>query len=180
VDVSPSGGGNIEVDETAPSSYPATSTFTSGASVRLEAVPASGYRFDSWSGDLSGTTNPTVITIDCNKKVTAKFSQIIMHTLTMQVKGSGSTSPAVGVQSYEEGTTVSVTATSGTGWQFDSWTGDVADPHSATTVLITDSDKTVIANFSKVKPSWWLISGIIAAVIVIGVTIWLVIRTRAS
>jgi len=179
VDVSPSGGGIVEVDETDASSYPATSIFTSGASVRLEAVPASGYRFDSWSGDLSGATNPTVITIDCNKKVTAKFSQI-MHTLTMQVNGSGSTSPAVGIQSYGEVTKVSVTATSGTGWQFDSWTGDVADPYSATTVLIIDSDKIVIANFSKVKPSWWLIGGIIAAIIVIGVTIWLAIRTRVG
>lgn len=177
MDVSPSGSGIIKVDQIAPSSYPAT--FTNGASVYLEAVPTSGYRFDSWSGDLSGTTNPTTITIDCNKKVTAKFSQI-MHTLTMQVNGTGSTTPTIGKQSYREGTTVSITAAPASGWQFESWTGDVADPYSATTALVINSHKTVIANFSKVKPNWWLIGSIIAGIIIISVIIWLGVRNRAA
>jgi len=180
VDVSPSGGGTIEINQTAPSSYPMTSTFKNGVSVRLEAVPASGYRFDNWSGDLSGSnTNPTTIVMSCSKNITANFSQI-MHTLTMQVSNSGSTTPEAGTYSYSEGTAVNITATPDNGWQFDSWTGDVADPDLATTTVTIDSDKTLAANFSQVKPSWWLIGGITAGIIIIVVIIWLVVRRRAA
>ena len=73
--VSPSDGGTIKVDQIVPSSYPATFTFANGESVRLQAMPTSGYQFDGWSEDLSGTSNPTTIVIDCDKQVTANFSQ---------------------------------------------------------------------------------------------------------
>jgi uncharacterized repeat protein (TIGR02543 family) len=76
VDVSPSVGGILELNEAAQPSYPVTSTFISGESVYLKAMPVSGYRFNNWTGDLSGTTNPTSIVIDCNKKITANFSKV--------------------------------------------------------------------------------------------------------
>lgn len=66
-------GGSVIVNQAAPSSEPATYTFKSGTHVRLEAVPASGYLFDSWSGDLSGKANPATIVMDCNKSITANF-----------------------------------------------------------------------------------------------------------
>ncbi|MFC2041114.1 hypothetical protein ACFLTY_02185 [Chloroflexota bacterium] len=68
-------GGSVKVNRAIPSSELTTYTFKNGSNVRLEAVPAAGYLFDSWSGDLSGTANPTTITIDCNKNVTANFSK---------------------------------------------------------------------------------------------------------
>ena len=76
MDVSPGGGGIVKIDQTAPSSFPNTYDFESGTSVPLEAVPAPGYTFDNWSGDLSGTANPATIVIDCNKRITANFSQV--------------------------------------------------------------------------------------------------------
>ena len=88
MDVSPVGAGTIQVNQTAPASYPTDSTFSSGESVRLEAVPTSGYHFDSWEGDLSGSANPTTIAMTCNKRVIAKFSKT-MHTVTIGIKGSG-------------------------------------------------------------------------------------------
>jgi uncharacterized repeat protein (TIGR02543 family) len=176
--VSPSGGGGVEIDQTVPSSYPAASKFASGESVGLQAVPAPGYSFDYWSGDLSGTSNPTTITIDCNRNVTARFSQI-EHNLVVQVHGAGSTTPTGG-QSYLYGATVDITATPDSGWQFESWTGDVADPHSLTTIVFMDSDKTVVANFSQVKRTWFLPGGVAAAVVVIGVITWLALRTRTA
>ena len=42
----------------------------------LTAVPAPGYSFDRWSGDASGTDNPTTITIDSNKSVVAHFKKL--------------------------------------------------------------------------------------------------------
>ena len=177
MDVSPAGGGIVEVNQTTPSSYPSTSTFTNKAYVHLEAIPTPGYYFANWSGALSGTTNPITITIDCNKKITANFAQI-MHTLTISVNGSGSTSPTAGKHSYQEGTVVSITATPDSGWQFDSWTGDVAEPDLTTTTLTMDSNKTITANFAEVKPSWWLIGGTIVGVMIVGVIIWFAVRSR--
>ena len=178
MDVGP-GGGIVEVNQVTPSSYPATFTFTNGASVRLKAVPSSGYDFNNWSGDVSVTSNPITIVIDCNKKITANFFRI-MHTLTMRVNGNGSTTPGVGNHTYGEGTMVSITAIPDSSWQFDGWTGNVAEPDSATAVVTIDSDKTVTANFSQVKPSWWLIGGIIAGVIIICMIILLAVRSRAA
>lgn len=180
MNVSPSDGGTVRVDQTAPSAYPATLTFKSGTSVRLEAVPASGYGFKNWSGDLSGTTNPTTIVIECKEELTANFSRV-MHTLTMHVNGRGSTSPAVGNHSYREGTVVGITATPDVGWQFDRWTGDVADPASAVTTVTMDSTVTLTTNFSRIKPAWWRIGGIIAGVIIaVGVIIRFTGRRRTT
>ena len=103
-----------------------------------------------------------------------------MHTLTIKTNGSGSATPTVGNHSYGEGTVVDITATPHKGWQFDSWTGGVADAGSANTKVTIDSDKIVTANFSQVKSSWWLIGSIIAGVIIITVIILLTVRSRIS
>jgi len=175
VDVSPSSGGTVKVDQTVASSYPAVYPFRNGTNVRLEAVPASGYLFNDWSGDLSHTTNPTTIVIDCDKRIIANFSQ--MMTLTMAVSGTGSTNPAPGTYDYREGTVVSIEATTDTGWQFDSWTGDVSDTSSAVTTVTMDSDKTITANFSV---SWPLVGGVIGGVVLIVLLVVVLITRRSA
>ena len=69
-----SGGGYIQTGNYTPSSYPDTIYYDSGSVAKLEAVPDFGHVFDGWSGDLSGTDNPAVLLIDCDKNVTANFS----------------------------------------------------------------------------------------------------------
>ncbi len=44
--------------------------------VSVEALAHDGYRFSSWSGNASGTTNPITITVDSDKSITANFSEI--------------------------------------------------------------------------------------------------------
>ena len=73
MDVS-SGDGIIKTDQITAPSYPYTYDIDSDTSVSVEAVPDFGYVFDGWSGDLSGTTNPATIVMDCDKSVTANFS----------------------------------------------------------------------------------------------------------
>ena len=73
VDVSPSGGGDVEVKGRVPGSYPAKRTVTKGSRVHLEAQPVPGYYFVSWSGDLIGNENPTDVKINTNTTIVAYF-----------------------------------------------------------------------------------------------------------
>ena len=64
--VSPTGAGT-----TTPSV--GTHTYPTGTAVNISATPIGDYVFDHWHGDLSGSTNPTSLTINGNKTVTAYF-----------------------------------------------------------------------------------------------------------
>src|SRR5690349_13832389 len=47
--------------------------YSSGTPVQLTASANSSYHFGSWSGALSGTTNPQSVTMNAAKSVTANF-----------------------------------------------------------------------------------------------------------
>ncbi len=116
--------------------------------VNITAIPASGWQFDSWTGDVADPSSAsTTVTMDADKTVTANFSRAPDVTLTMAVNGNGSTSPTVGNHTYAAGTMVPIAAIADAGWQFDNWSGDVADPNSVITTIAMDADKTVTANF---------------------------------
>jgi hypothetical protein len=68
----------------------------------------------------------------------------------MAVTGSGTTDPAVGNHTYAQGTVVNISANAAGGWQFASWSGDVANPGSASTTVTMDGNKTVTANFTEI------------------------------
>jgi uncharacterized repeat protein (TIGR02543 family) len=80
------GSGTIQSD-------PAGDKFPAGTRVTLTATPAPGWRFEGWSGDLTGTDNPAVITIDRDKSITANFTPlppIITAQPVSQTVGAGS------------------------------------------------------------------------------------------
>ena len=52
-----------------------TYEYYDGTQVTITASPASGWEFNHWSGDASGTSPTIVITMDSNKDVTAYFEQ---------------------------------------------------------------------------------------------------------
>jgi len=56
---------------------PNLSVYDSGATVTLTAVPNTGYKFTSWSGAVTGTTNPTTVKMTSAKSVSALFSTIV-------------------------------------------------------------------------------------------------------
>ena len=133
--VSPDGGGTID---------PATGTYDTGTEVILTAEPASGYRFDRWSGDATGTSGSVTITMDNNKSVTAHFQA--QYTLNASVSpiGSGTIDPATGT--YDSGTRVTLTAEPASGYRFDRWSGD-ATGTSSSVIITMDDDKSVTARF---------------------------------
>ena len=47
----------------------------------LTASPASGYQFTKWEGSVTGTANPTTVTMNGNKNVTAVFSPPVQAPL---------------------------------------------------------------------------------------------------
>jgi uncharacterized repeat protein (TIGR02543 family) len=63
------GNGSVTLD-------PPGGTYNEGTVVTLTAAADSGWQFDNWSGDLTGSTNPATITMDANKTVTANFSEV--------------------------------------------------------------------------------------------------------
>ena len=84
-----------------------------------------------------------------------------------------------GLHDYAQGSVVDIVAIADSGWRFDSWTGDVADPSSATTTVTVATDMVVTALFKQSKLIWWLIGGGSAAVLAAGVLVGLAIRRRA-
>ena len=125
-------------------------TYAEGTVVSIEATPDDGWQFVRWSGDVAdANARNTTVTLDADKSVIAHFSKVI-HELAVSIDGQGSTTPAAGKHTYAKGTVVSIEATPDDGWQFVSWSGDVADVNSANTTITIDANKSVTARFSQV------------------------------
>ncbi len=144
--VDPSGSGSISLS-------PSDGTYDEGTLVTVTANPSSGYEFDHWNGDGTGSTTSIDITMDSDKTVTAHFTEIVeRYTLTTSVDPSGggtvSLSPSGGT--YDEGTTVTVTASASSGYVFDHWSGDAGG--SSTSIDVTmNNDKSIVAHFTAVN-----------------------------
>lgn len=78
--ISATGMGSVVLD-------PPGGVYNDGTFVTLTANPDSGWSFDSWSGDVTGSTNPTGITMDANKSVTAAFFEPSAIPPTAQANG---------------------------------------------------------------------------------------------
>ena len=152
LDVAPENGGTVVIDGTTRYSFPVSRTFEEDTVIQLKAQPMVGYEFIGWSGDIESSENPLEVTAEYHMAVVANFSPI-KHNMTVDINGQGATAPKIGTYSYNQGTTVSIRATPDSGWQFDGWIGEVADPDSATTIIVIDSEKDIIANFSQIMHS---------------------------
>jgi len=75
------------------------------------------------------------------------------YELTVSVDGSGSTSPAVGIHSYEEGSEVAVSAHPSSGWAFNHWLLDSVDVGSANPYTVTmDENHSLTVVFTEIPP----------------------------
>jgi uncharacterized repeat protein (TIGR02543 family) len=123
---------------------PATYTYDEGETVDIEATASAGYRFDSWSGDASGTDNPVSILMNGDKTVTASF--IRQYTLTIAAGEGGTTSPAPGTYTYDTGTVADILSTASAGYRFAGWSGDAVGTANPVSVTM-NGEMTVTANF---------------------------------
>jgi len=139
--ISPTTNGSVERS-------PNQTTYTEGTVVTLTAVPNPGWQFAVWGGNLSGNTNPTTITMDSNKTVTANFTQIY-YTLEVSTVGSGSVTWSPNQTTYASGAEVTLTAAPAEDWQFAGWSGSLTGNTNPATVTM-DDDKTITANFTEI------------------------------
>lgn len=135
--VNPSGGGSVD---------PSGGSYESGASVTLTAIPSSGYRFDHWGEDASGTTATLNLVMDASKTVTAYFTRLYTLSTTCSPAEGGSISPSRGT--YDAGTAVALTAAAELGYAFSRWSGTDSNGVNPTTVTMS-SDKSVIVYFTE-------------------------------
>lgn len=97
---------------------PDSAFYDNGMGVTLIASANTGRHFAGWSGDVSGSTNPVVITMDADKQVVASFALNVITVLTdrasVSVPEGGSTNIRVRLSAQPTGdTVVAVARTSG-------------------------------------------------------------------
>jgi len=126
---------------------PAGGAYIPGAVITLTATPKTGYVFNGWSGDLTGTANPATITMDKNKSVTANFKAVTYTLAASGTNGTVSLSPVGG--SYLAGTQVTLTAKSNAGFVFSEWSGDLTGTENPVKITM-DTNKNVTANFKRI------------------------------
>jgi hypothetical protein len=118
VNVNPSVGGSVTKN-------PNKTTYVYGEQVTLTATANSGYSFSGWSEDVSGMANPTTITVNSSKAVTANFT-VAGETVSIPTTPTGSTRGVTGKNySYATGSSTSNLGHS-VEYQFD-WKGDGSD-----------------------------------------------------
>jgi PKD repeat protein len=131
---------------------PGVYTFDEGTEIDVTAIADAGWGFDQWllDGVDVGDANPYSVTMDADHALTARFFEVVTFDLTIAVNGSGTTDPAPGVHTYDEGTDVDVIATPDGGWMFDRWLLDGVDVGDANPYSVTmDADHALIAVFTE-------------------------------
>ena len=119
----------VESEDTSKGTVTGGGLHCPGESENISATPASGYKFVQWND--GNTDNPRHVWAD-NLTFTAQFAEVEYFTLDVSANF-----PAMGTVtgsgSYEEGTTVTVTATAEEGYHFVQWDDENTDnPRSVT------------------------------------------------
>lgn len=136
-------------------------TFEKDKEISITATADEGFEFSSWSN--SSTENPIKITLSQDTNLTASFNQIKkqQYTLTVNADSSGS---VVGGGTYDEGTSVTITASPTQGYELTGWEGRSETTNSITIVL--DSDLTLTPIFQLIAlPKNYYTSGDIIQII---------------
>jgi uncharacterized repeat protein (TIGR02543 family) len=127
--------------------------YNEGAEVNLSAIPATGWQFDGWSGDLVSTEATESITMDADKAITATFIEIPVpqYTLTISIVGNGTVDVEGDAYTVpitvDEGTMLDLEAIADAGWQFDGWSGDLISTDAIESITL-NADKAITATFT--------------------------------
>ena len=164
--VNPAANGTINIASSVPAN--ADGSYNFGTTVTLTAVPANTqFAFNTWSGDLTGTTSPATLVMNSDKSVTASF-KAASYPLTVNTGANGtvnisSSAPANADGTYAYGTTITLTTVAGANATFSGWSGDLAGTTAPATIVMTGA-KTVTAAFTlNTQSSTLVIDGALTA-----------------
>jgi uncharacterized repeat protein (TIGR02543 family) len=135
-------------------SNPSSAVHNAGTVVTLTATPAAGYLFAGWSGDLTGSTNPTTITMTADKSVTATFAlpPPPKYTLSVNVVGFGNVTLSPSGTVHNAGTVVTLTAKPNAGYQLSGWSGAINGAKNPATITM-NANKNVTVTFRAIPSS---------------------------
>ena len=135
---------NVYANPTDGGAVSGTGVYHYGAEVEISATPAEGYNFAGW--DDANTENPRTIIVTGDANYTAIFSEVGVQYYTVMTNVSPMDAGAVeGGGTYEEGTTIVLTAIANPGFTFDHWDDDVTSNPRTVTV---DHDMSFMAVFN--------------------------------
>jgi hypothetical protein len=124
---------------------PSTGPYDSGTVVTLTPLPAVGYHFVSWSGDLTGTANPGSLVMTGVKNITANFA---INTYALNITATnGAVSKSPNLTVYDSGTVVTLTPNPSPGYVFSSWSGDLTGTVNPGSITM-NAAKNITANFT--------------------------------
>ena len=126
-------------------------SYSPGSTATATASPNTGYTFVNWTdnGNVVSTSSNYQFTLSANRTLVANFSLIPSSQFAVILSSSpaagGTTS---GSGAYNAGTSVTVTASSNTGYTFVSWTanGSIVSASSSYTFAL-NANRTLVANF---------------------------------
>ena len=123
--------------------------YNSGTIIELSASPAIEWIFVEWKGDFSEIENPTQISIDKPKNITAVFEKK-QYPLNIEIEGNGSVEEKIikpGLANdYNSGTIIQLNAVPENGWSFLKWSGDLLSSKNPIEITV-DMAKTIKAEF---------------------------------
>jgi NOL1/NOP2/fmu family ribosome biogenesis protein len=122
---------------------PEKDRYVQGERVTLQAEPAAGWGFASWSGGVSSLEAELSVPVERALEIVGNFKPL--RGLTLGVDGTGTVQPSA-EGPHLEGTVVTVRAVPAAGWAFAGWAGDATGKVNPLAVTV-DQDKTVKAVF---------------------------------
>lgn len=149
-EVSPAEAGTIKV-------YPNGNEFEAGTTVNLTASRNFGYKFVNWTdanGQVIATNNEIKYTLNTAEKLTANFEKINTYSLDYTVEGGAADymvqpdiAPVIvdNKKMYEEGTEVTLTASSNEILTFTNWSNGES---SADIKFVMNADQAITAHYS--------------------------------
>jgi uncharacterized repeat protein (TIGR02543 family) len=141
---------------------PALDAYDSNTVVTLTAKPAIGYHFTGWTGDLSGSINPTTITMNGQKSLTPIFTRNTYSLTVNAVNGAVAKVPDQIL--YDTNTAVTLTATPALGFIFTGWSGDLTGSTNPATITM-NAAKNITANFAVIPLYALTVSAVNGAVV---------------
>jgi len=131
--------------------FPEQTTYLYGTNVKITANPEQGYSFSGWTGTMTSSQNPILVSVSANCWLIPQFTKIQTYSLSTDYSPVGGkvTSSSGTVTSFTYGQKCTLHAEPSAGYQFDGWEGDITG--TGKDVYITfNKDYQVFAKFSKI------------------------------